>query len=65
MSVASTSLAALARLTNKGQEHTVSLFCVSHPLMVPQIWEDQFTLCVSYQASPAKQFPWVVFEPAF
>lgn len=29
--------------------------------MVPPIWEDQFTLCVSYQASPAKQFPWVVF----
>lgn len=55
MSVAGTSLAALSRLTDKGQKHRVSLFSVSHPWMVPQDWEDQFTLCVSHGASPAKQ----------
>lgn len=55
MSVAGTSLAALTRLTDKGQKHKVFLFCVSHPWMVPQVWEDQFTLCVSHGASPAKQ----------
>lgn len=61
MSVAGTSFAALARLTDKEQKHQVSLFCVSCPRMVPQVWEDQFTL----PSQPHKQFSRVVFEPAF
>lgn len=64
MSVAGTSFAATTRLTDKGQKHTVSLFCVSLPLMVLQVWEDQFTLCV-IPGQPCKQFSWVAFEPAF